>query len=76
MLFSDRADGAISSDNQIFGSYLHGIFEKNEACAALLDWAGLEKAVMPDYRQLKEDALDRLADSIENHIDMEKVFTQ
>jgi adenosylcobyric acid synthase len=76
VLFSDRADGAISSDNQIFGSYLHGIFEKNEACAALLDWAGLEKAVMPDYRQLKEDALDRLADSIENHIDMEKVFTQ
>ena len=30
--------GAISADEQIIGTYVHGLFDKAEACSALLNW--------------------------------------
>ncbi|MEF1220952.1 cobyric acid synthase CobQ, partial [Photobacterium damselae] len=33
-------DGQLGLDNQVFGTYLHGIFERQEACDAILSWAG------------------------------------
>ena len=37
-----RTDGAISADNQVLGTYLHGLFDHPDSSAALLAWAGLE----------------------------------
>jgi adenosylcobyric acid synthase len=62
-------DGAISDDRLIFGTYLHGLFESSDACRAILDWAGLSDAQMLDYATLRETALDRLADAVEQHLD-------
>ncbi len=64
------SDGAISSDGQILGSYVHGLFDRPEACAALLRWAGLAKPVVSDHAARREAAIDRLADSIEQHLDL------
>ncbi len=58
-------DGAISDDRQIIATYLHGLFESPGACQSLLEWAGLQKAEQLDYRQLRETAIDRIADAIE-----------
>ncbi len=44
LLDDGRPDGAISADNQIAATYLHGIFDTRQACAALLEWAGLRDA--------------------------------
>lgn len=44
-----RTDGARSADGQIIATYLHGLFEQPEACAALLRWAGLREVVQVDY---------------------------
>ncbi len=63
-------DGACSSDDQILGSYLHGLFDTPEAGAALLDWAGLKGAEAPDRDRQREAALERLADHIEARLDM------
>ncbi len=63
-------DGAISSDNQIFGTYVHGLFESRDACDSLLAWAGLEAAQSPDYHALREASIDRLADAVEAHLDI------
>jgi len=69
-------DGALSADNQILGTYLHGLFEEPAACAALLQWAGLEHPAAPDYRALREAAIERLADAAEEHLDLARLFTE
>jgi adenosylcobyric acid synthase len=69
-----RPDGAICDDGQIFGTYLHGIFEAPEACMALLRWAGLSEPKAIDYREVREQAIERVADSIENHLDMQAIL--
>ena len=66
----DRTDGALSEDGQILGTYLHGLFESTAACDALLRWAGLAEPLTPDYLQLREDAIQRLADAMETHLNM------
>ena len=66
-----RTDGAISADGQILGTYLHGLFDHPAACAALLAWAGLAAPLTPDYRALREQHIDRLADAVEQHLNFE-----
>ncbi|KHD05752.1 cobyric acid synthase [Candidatus Thiomargarita nelsonii] len=68
--FEDYTDGARSTDNQIFGTYLHGIFESPSASNALLRWAGLERPTTPDYQALRESDLERLADTIDQYLDL------
>jgi len=68
------AEGAISADRQVLGSYLHGIFEEAEACRALLAWAGLSDAEVIDYHSLREKELERLADSLEEHLNLAGLF--
>ncbi|QLF92714.1 cobyric acid synthase [Pseudomonas sp. ABC1] len=64
-----RSDGAISADGQVLGTYLHGLFEHPEACAALLRWAGLAQVRKVDYQALRERDIERLADQVEQHLD-------
>jgi len=59
----ERPEGARSADDQILGSYLHGLFDHPEACAALLRWAGLQTDNTVDLGQLREHSLDRIADA-------------
>jgi len=63
-------DGTLSEDGRVAGCYLHGLFEQPEACAALLHWAGLERAQSIDYHGLREAAIERLADTLERHLDL------
>ena len=77
VILQDRQDGAISEDGRIMGCYLHGMFDESAACAALLKWAGLEQADMTeDYRDLRERQIERLADVIEEKIDILKIYPQ
>jgi len=62
-------DGVISVDGQVLGTYLHGLFDHPAACKALLRWAGLAAAETSDYRQLRDEQLDRLADAVDVHLD-------
>jgi adenosylcobyric acid synthase len=64
-----RADGAISADDQVMATYLHGLFEAPAACAALLAWAGLREARQVDYHARRERDIERLADLVEAHLD-------
>jgi len=69
-----RADGAISEDGQIVATYLHGVFESPQACAALLEWAGLRTPQPFDYHALRERNIERLADALETHLDMRRIL--
>ena len=66
----DRSEGALSADNQILGTYLHGLFESTPACDALLRWAGLREPQTPDYHQIRDANIDRLANACETHLDL------
>lgn len=68
-----RSDGALSKDNQIAGTYLHGLFEHPQGCDAILRWAGLEQPDTPDYRALRDAGIDRVADAAEEHLDIERI---
>ncbi len=68
-LADGRCDGALSADGQVLATYLHGLFEGVESCAALLRWAGLEAVERVDYDALRERDIERLADLVEHHLD-------
>lgn len=69
-----KNDDAISDDNQILGTYLHGLFDHSQACEALLKWAGLEQVQSIDYRGRQEADINRLADAIEAHLELDAVY--
>jgi adenosylcobyric acid synthase len=73
-----RTDGAISRDSRILGTYLHGLFDAHlfrrtflNRLRAAKGWAPLSLHTVPS---LDED-LDRLADFIEQHIDLPGIET-
>lgn len=72
---SDGDEGAVSDDNQILGTYVHGLFDHADACSSLLSWAGLKEPIKMDMFQRKENDIDRLADAIEEHIDVSKILS-
>ena len=69
-------DGAISQDRQVAGTYLHGLFESTAVIEQLLAWTGYE-AEPPefDYRTHRLEALDRLADTLEAHMDIDTLMS-
>tara|TARA_B100000614_G_scaffold262496_1_gene296350 strand:- start:186 stop:1637 length:1452 start_codon:yes stop_codon:yes gene_type:complete len=65
-----RADGALSDDDRLRGTYLHGLFDDPGATDALLRWAGLaDSAAAIDYHHHRQHDLDRLANAIDQHLD-------
>ena len=71
-----RTDGAISADNQVLGTYLHGLFDHPDSSAALLAWAGLETTQVVDQREIRETQLNRLAAELEEHLDCALLFPE
>jgi adenosylcobyric acid synthase len=66
-----RCDGALSTDGQVMGSYLHGLFDDPQTLSAVLQWAGLHDASAVDVRALREASIERLADAVEVHLNGE-----
>jgi adenosylcobyric acid synthase len=69
-------EGFISEDNSIIGTYLHGIFDHPEALKTLLNWAGVKQGQDFDYDQHRNSEIDRLADSTEQHMNIDALIEQ
>ena len=74
LLEEHGTDGAISQDQMIFGTYLHGLFEDNTACSALLVWVGLTNPQSCDYHGLRQSSIERLGDAVTEHLDTDKLL--
>ncbi|WP_126453648.1 cobyric acid synthase [Sulfuriflexus mobilis] len=72
--FDTATDGAISEDEKILGTYVHGLFERADACATLLAWAGLDNHEAVDYHGMRDAAIERLATAVEQHLDTEALL--
>jgi adenosylcobyric acid synthase len=64
------ADGALSKDNQIMGTYLHGLFDSRDACKKIMEWVGVDLKELIDINQLRERELNRLAVEVEGAMDL------
>lgn len=62
-ILADKPEGAISADNQILGTYLHGLFDLPSANQAILEWAGLHGVTGVDLPALREESLNRIAEA-------------
>lgn len=67
-MIAAQAEGALSADGKVAGSYVHGLFDHPQACAAWLQWAGLSTQMAYDYTQLREQSLEQLANSVSQHL--------
>jgi len=61
-------EGVISHDQQIIGTYVHGLFDEAQASTQLLRWAGCHTAKGVDIKQHREQQLDRFADCLEENM--------
>ena len=58
-------EGVISDDQNILGTYVHGLFDQPQAAKQLLEWAGCNIETHIDIHQHREQQLDRFADCLE-----------
>jgi adenosylcobyric acid synthase len=68
-MIDGAADGALSRDGRIAGTYLHGLFRDDTFRKAWLAQFGLS-AGQASYSQTVEDTLDDLAAHMETHLDV------
>ncbi|WP_342678443.1 cobyric acid synthase [Methanofollis sp. UBA420] len=66
-------DGAVSDDGLVFGTYLHGIFTRPPAAAALLSYLAGRKGLEIEEEDVFRDPYDDLAALLERHLDMEHI---
>lgn len=65
-----RAEGAVSADGLVSGSYVHGLFGLAAQRAAWLARLGVS-AQGPDHRAAIDAALDAIAATLERHVDLD-----
>jgi adenosylcobyric acid synthase len=69
-----RPDGAISADGLVSGCYLHGLFASDAFRSHLLAELRPGRAGMLAYESMVDDVLDRLADHLERHLDITRLW--
>ncbi|AZI36399.1 cobyric acid synthase [Caenibius tardaugens NBRC 16725] len=70
VLGDGRADGAISAQGRVIGTYCHGLFGATALRGQLLQWIGAQSQGV-DYAQTVDAALDAIAQDLEQHLDIE-----
>ena len=75
---SSKEDGAYAGN--VYGSYVHGIFDKEEVAKKIVEAIGevkgLDVSQMAgvEFAEFKETQYDILADGLRKHLDMKKIY--
>jgi len=73
-------DGFIDGRHQVMGTYIHGVFDNDEFRRFIINQLRLRKGldetpVVFHYFEHKNNAYNRLADIVEEHLDMDYIMT-
>lgn len=73
-----KPDGA--QKGNIYGTYIHGVFDREEVAKAVIRGLGRQKGLDTEYitgvdfQTFKESQYDILADALREHMDMKKIY--
>lgn len=73
LLIAGQPEGAVSKDNLIMGTYLHGLFDCPKASQTLLSWAGCSVTTTIDLNHKREAGINLFADTLEQHFNFSLV---
>lgn len=77
ILEDGRSDGGINEAGDVFGTYLHGIFDVDGFRIALLNALRAQKGLLAreesDYKAFKENEFNKLADGVRQNLNMDLV---
>ncbi len=73
-LADGRAEGAISRDGRVMGSYVHGLFAADGFRRAFLSGLRSGRGHAQAYEARVEETLDALADHLETHMDLDRLL--
>ncbi|MEM1287352.1 MAG: cobyric acid synthase [Pseudomonadota bacterium] len=73
LLLDGEAEGCVSADGQIIGTYLHGLFASDSFRRWYLGQLGHKGSIA--YEQRVEAALDGLADHLETHLNVDGLLS-
>ena len=68
-----EGQGLLSDDGQIAGCYLHGLFDQPKALQLFMHWLGYDVGKAPSIEVLEEQAIDRVSQACQIHLDMVKI---
>ena len=69
-----RADGAVSTDGLVAGTYLHGVFDGDAFRRAILRQLGQRSGQTPTrYEERREREFDRVASVVREHLDLARI---
>ena len=69
-----------SKHKNVYGTYIHGIFDKGEITAAVVNMLAEKKGIrmengeFEDYQSFKEKQYDKLADTLREYLNMEEIY--
>ena len=67
-------DGLKDADDNVRGTYLHGLFDEVSVLNAFLEWAGVSKVSSFDFKAFQEQEIDRLAEVVEVALPYKKIL--
>lgn len=77
----NKIDGAVNADQNVLGTYLHGIFDNEEFSKTIISNIKKQKGIQDvddiefDYEKFKKSEYDKLEKHFRTHLDLEKVYT-
>lgn len=73
-------EGSVNAEGNVFGTYLHGIFDEIDFTRSLLnnirEMKNLDRieSKVSSYKEFKEKEYDKLADFLREHLDIDKIY--
>ena len=73
-------EGSVNLEGNVFGTYLHGIFDEIDFTRSLLnnirEMKNLDRieSKVSSYKEFKEKEYDKLADFLREHLDIDKIY--
>jgi len=71
----DHKDGVLHEDNNLFATYIHGIFDDTSMLEFLIHWVGLDELDEFNYQQHQQNELNRLARIVEKSLPVDTILS-